>query len=344
MILGVILHSAQIYNPDQTWLLMSPNTSPLMKAIVEFLSAFRMPAFFILSGYFCCLTLKKYSVRKFINVRIQRLIIPFLACAITLNSVQALFLNDFDFNIFNQDYFFSGKFVSHLWFLTNLIVYFTFASIIYYKFCSILTPVTVFFKSLFTKLPMPLILLGAPLTNIAVLSLNKFGFPLYSSLFGVFNTFSILIYSPFFIFGLILATDKSFLKRFSQTNPIIALLLYITSILSLDSFLIESVLLESYFTYLSYWSLTAFVYFVFYRFLNFKSSSLAKLSESSYSIYLFHHLAVIALGSLFLFLEMSIWLSFLILIVSVSLITYMIHKYLIAENRHLLFIFNGKNK
>ena len=77
MMLGVVLHSAQVFNPEQSWVIYSNNTDSIMTYIVNIIAIFRMPAFFVVSGYFCFLTLKKYQVRKFLNVRLKRLVIPF---------------------------------------------------------------------------------------------------------------------------------------------------------------------------------------------------------------------------------------------------------------------------
>lgn len=75
MMIGVVLHSAQVFNPMQSWIIY--NTNNLMIYIDSIVSTFRMPAFFVVSGYFCFLTLKKYKARKFLALRLKRLCIPF---------------------------------------------------------------------------------------------------------------------------------------------------------------------------------------------------------------------------------------------------------------------------
>ena len=114
MILGVVLHSAQIFNPSQSWVLYSENNNPFFYFLVNTISTFRMPAFFIVSGYFCFLTLKKYKVRRFLTLRLKRIIVPFAFTAIILNTLQSLLLEWSGWQQFEYpDYLLKGEFVSH---------------------------------------------------------------------------------------------------------------------------------------------------------------------------------------------------------------------------------------
>ncbi len=61
MILGVVLHTAVIYG---------------LKNIIDSIHTFRMPAFFLLSGYFGALLLCKYDFIKMIKNRVKRVLIP----------------------------------------------------------------------------------------------------------------------------------------------------------------------------------------------------------------------------------------------------------------------------
>lgn len=61
MILGVVLHSALIFRPQRSWVIFSNHTHEIANLIVLAIHSFRMPAFFIISGYFCIVTVKRYK-------------------------------------------------------------------------------------------------------------------------------------------------------------------------------------------------------------------------------------------------------------------------------------------
>ena len=57
MMLGVFVHSVQKYN-------YSDEPATIMMNVALFLHIFRMPAFFVVSGFFCHFTLQRYNTRK----------------------------------------------------------------------------------------------------------------------------------------------------------------------------------------------------------------------------------------------------------------------------------------
>lgn len=347
MMLGVVLHSAQVFNPEQSWLIYSNNTDYIMTYIVSIITTFRMPAFFVVSGYFCFLTLKKYQVRKFLTVRLKRLVIPFFFTALIINSFQAAFLNWAGWHPFEfSEYIIRGGYVSHLWFLTNLFVYFLAAGSVVAFFKPAAKLGMNLARQTFNKIPILLIVIAMPLFSIVILTLNKVGFPLYSSFFGVFNTSSILLYSPFFIFGTALATHKDFLHRFCTINPIVCLVILFASVLVanlvIDADGLLFIVIKEYFNTLSKWLSVLVCFFIFYRFCNKQSKSIRMLSDSAYTVYLFHHYFVIVLGTFLINLDFSANFSWIILIALITILTIVIHNYLISKNKVLLFMFNGK--
>lgn len=347
MVLGVVIHSAQIFNPEKNWVIYSNNTDPIMACIVNMIATFRMPAFFVVSGYFCFLTLKNYQVRAYLTVRLKRLIIPFIFTALLVNSLQATFLNwtgwrPFEFSM----YLMNGGYISHLWFLINLTVYFVIAglAVLFFKPSAKLGVYLV--RQAFNKAPILLIVIVMPLLSLIILSLNKFGFPLYSSFFGVLNTYIILLYSPFFIFGIALATQKDFLRRFCTINPIVTLVLLLTSLAVIDLTTdVDGTLfmvINEYITTLSKWLSVLICFYIFYHFCNKQSKSMRMFSDSAYTIYLFHHAFVIAFGVVLMNLGFSVLFICVLLITIVTTLTLVIHNYIISKNRVLLFMFNGK--
>lgn len=115
MMLGVVLHSSQVFNVEQSWVIYSDNTATFAEYLVEFIAAFRMPAFFVVAGYFCVLSIKKYAPGTFIKFRLTRIVIPLIITAITLNSLQVIILTYAGWHQFDLGkYLLEGGWVSHL--------------------------------------------------------------------------------------------------------------------------------------------------------------------------------------------------------------------------------------
>ena len=164
-----------------------------------------MPAFFVVSGYFCYLTLKKYKVRKFLNVRLQRIVVPLVFTVLTLNLLQLIFLDMIGWSPSVIEYIRSGGYLAHLWFLVNLLVYFIAASLIALLPGSLLKAGKNIVGKIFDQFSLILIVFAMPVFSIMIMGLAKTGFPLYYNPMGFFDVLSILTYTPFFVFGVAVA-------------------------------------------------------------------------------------------------------------------------------------------
>jgi glucan biosynthesis protein C len=230
MMLGVVLHSAQVFNPEASWLIHHENSSVIARFLVELIHAFRMQAFFVISGFFCFLTYRKYGGAAFLRARLPRIIIPLFVTAITLNSLQVFLLSNeglYEFHL--QKYFERGDYISHLWFLVNLVVYFVVVNLTASYFPKVISVVAAVIDVLLTKTSFIIVLLIMPLFSIFILSLNKIGVPLYADIAGVISIVELLLYVPYFIFGLALAMNKRFLNDFCCVNPFISIIVIISS-------------------------------------------------------------------------------------------------------------------
>ncbi len=350
MMLGVVLHSAQIYNFERSWVIYSESSSELAYYLQHVIHIFRMPAFFVISGFFCLLTLRKYQPKHFLSVRLKRIIIPVISTALTLNVLQAVILDHYGWQPFKLNaYFLQAGWVSHLWFLNNLIIYFICAAGMFFIFNRLLPFLKEGIKKVIDfifSLPMVIILLCLPFSQIIILSLNKIGFPLYSNLFGIFEIYSLLSYLPYFIFGALLSIKNSYLTRFSNMN-IFLLISLIIAVAGVKHLLpdfnglineVKNVCLHDLIVWLS----IAMVFNIFCRWFNTSSSTWRFLSDASYSVYLFHHILVVILGLLFIQWGVNSHLGFVLLIPIILVLTLMMHYYCISKIQWLRFLFNGK--
>lgn len=79
MLLGVALHSATAYStfPD-VWWLKDPVTSRSADLFILFIHTFRLPLFFVMSGFFAALLIERRGRQAFVENRAARLCLPFL--------------------------------------------------------------------------------------------------------------------------------------------------------------------------------------------------------------------------------------------------------------------------
>jgi len=79
MLLGVALHSATAYStfPD-VWWLKDPQTSRWADLFILWIHSFRLPLFFVMSGFLAALLVERRGVGGFLRNRAARLLLPFL--------------------------------------------------------------------------------------------------------------------------------------------------------------------------------------------------------------------------------------------------------------------------
>ena len=85
MLLGVVIHVAISYLgpmeglPDQArWAYTDPNHTALAGILIQLIHTFRMPVFFVLSGFFAGMLIEKRGSWSFAGNRAARILVPFL--------------------------------------------------------------------------------------------------------------------------------------------------------------------------------------------------------------------------------------------------------------------------
>jgi glucans biosynthesis protein C len=77
MMLGVVLHTSLSYLPG-FWVYTDPwSNAEWIRFVVEYIHLFRMPAFFVLCGFFGALLLDKRGAKAMLWNRFQRIVLPF---------------------------------------------------------------------------------------------------------------------------------------------------------------------------------------------------------------------------------------------------------------------------
>lgn len=348
MLLGVVVHAANIFAPGEPWKIYSKDSIEFAHFISGSIHVFRMPAFFVISGYFCALALRHYRPENFLKRRVQRLAIPLISTALLLNSLEiSVLVHDGWQKLTLHEYFLDGVWVSHLWFLINLLVY-TCGAVILYAYLR--EPVHYLggcLGKLISSMPMVLLFALMPIYTLALLATNKVGFPLYANLAGLIDFYTLLYFLPFFIFGTVLGAKRECLTRFEKTSFWIPILLIISVIamILIDNARFGTLMhriADTYLLELITWLSMSLCFYVFCRYCNHRSKVWSYLSDASYSVYLFHHLIVILLGILAIRMGLNSHMSLAAIITLTIGLTLAIHHFVIRRYRTASLLFNGK--
>lgn len=84
MILGIPYHVALAYKPGQEWIVVSREGTAFFVYLSEFIHLFRMPAFFLIAGYFAALLLARRAPDQWLRGRLVRLCPPLIAAMLLL--------------------------------------------------------------------------------------------------------------------------------------------------------------------------------------------------------------------------------------------------------------------
>lgn len=127
MLLGIPFHLSLIYS-SHSWAVNSANPSFSLTVLNDFIHAFRMQVFFVISGYFSFMLFGRYERSKWLKVRLERVAIPMLSSIPLITLPQFFMLKYFTNKLDGWDTFsFYQKMnagvwelISHLWFLLTL--------------------------------------------------------------------------------------------------------------------------------------------------------------------------------------------------------------------------------
>ncbi|MBO6514609.1 MAG: acyltransferase family protein [Phycisphaerales bacterium] len=83
MVLGILLHGALAYT-QVPWIVQDAQKSVVFDHLFEFIHTFRMPIFFLLSGFFTAMLWRRRGTRGLLRHRTFRILFPLLACMATI--------------------------------------------------------------------------------------------------------------------------------------------------------------------------------------------------------------------------------------------------------------------
>ncbi|WP_145540225.1 glucans biosynthesis protein MdoC [Yersinia alsatica] len=354
MLLGIPFHLSLIYSSNH-WAVNSSHPSLLFTILNDFIHAFRMQVFFVISGYFSFMLYQRYERQRWLQVRLERVVIP-LVTAIPLITLPQFFLlknytdklQDWNsFTIYQKINIAIWEVVSHLWFLLTLALL---TGICFYLFQ----------KMKNKKHAVPAVIKG--MNNIGKISLSLFLFVFIYSVIrriifllnpeilfnSVFNFFVMetLFYLPFFLLGaysFIYPPLKQVFLRFSPGALVASVLLfcayYLNQHINTSEFFVFE--LDLIIKALMGVTMTNVVYSFGHRLLNYPSPRITYLVNASLFIYLVHHPLTLIYGAFITPQIDNNGLGFILGMVFVCLISFVLYE---VHRRIpvLKFLFSGK--
>lgn len=128
MLLGIPYHAAMSYPPVGNWIVNSHENAYGTANLAQFIHIFRMPAFYVIAGYFAALLLARRLPGEWLKGRFKRLGIPLVVSFILLCPILNLAceLSNFDLagavkSLAHNSAKSGGYLVRHLWFLIVLL-------------------------------------------------------------------------------------------------------------------------------------------------------------------------------------------------------------------------------
>ncbi|EAV0677483.1 glucans biosynthesis protein MdoC [Salmonella enterica] len=353
MLLGIPFHISLIYS-THSWHVNSAAPSWWLTLFNDFIHAFRMQVFFVISGYFSYMLFLRYPLKHWWKVRVERVGIPMLTAIPLLTLPQFILLqyvkekteNWPTLSAYEKYNTLAWELISHLWFLLVLVILTTVSIGIF----------TWFQKRQETSKPRPAAISLAKLSliffllGVAYADIRRIIFIVYPAILsdGMFNfiVMQTLFYVPFFILGALAFIHPDLKARFTTPSrgcTLGAAVAFIAYLLnqrygSGDAWMYET---ESVITMVMGLWMVNVVFSLGHRLLNFQSARVTYFVNASLFIYLVHHPLTLFFGAYITPHISSNLIGFLcglIFVMGIALILYEIH----LRIPLLKFLFSGK--
>lgn len=354
---GILFHAALPYRATGDWNVKEAHGSTAFDYLSMALSAFRMPMFFFVAGFFCALTFSSRHATANLRRRLRVFGIPLAVFIITVQPLQYALrwsaknpgpLNaSFDAIGFWHSYVSTGSFMSHLWFLVNLIVYYCMAYVVI-MFLAQRKILQRRLESGAMALPIWLMRSKTMLALVcAVLVFPAYGLLARMPKFPGFSVEDLALYLPFFLAGYLCYPAGGMMKTMSEVQVLDALMLIAGILLLFSNRLTNEVavgFLSIWLFYQAAWTVGMLVLQVFRRWLDIANPVMRAVSDASYTIYLFHHVIVILLATLLVGLSLpgGLWAKYAFVVIVTFLATFMLHHFVIRRHGVLSLLFNGR--
>lgn len=337
---GVFYHASLIISPTKWTYSSNIYNSNLYGLIFQFFHLFRMENFFILSGFFSLLLIKNKGFTYFKEIRIKKLIIPFLILFIIIGIPQYIYVR----NISSMDFSYANI-LSHLWFLETL----TLISLFHFFLISKKVNINIFFILVLILI----YFLSGPISGIIGKLLPAIHWSLKNFLsfsffyfFGVFFyenkdlIFNLIKEKMMYLLAITIASTIVVLINLYNTYIIMDYNYYLSNLKFMDKY-IHLYLEIPFLKILSSLGISLLLIFFFSK-ININNYIINLIVKAALPIYVFHHPFVVFFGYSLdnLGLDINVYfllISILSLIISIGI--YIIFK----DSKPFNFIFGLRN-
>lgn len=364
ILLGVVYHAAQPYE-SHAWIISDQAYSPALASIAFALHEFRMPGFFMLSGFLAALACRKYGARTLLTRRLVRLGVPLLFGLLTIVPLQNA-LTAWLHHVQCSPGLPCGVRVSHgfalshLWFLAYLLL---FVAAVPATFALLRRVQRIFERHAHA----PRILaqlhaaswLAPALLGLSVLAgcvailhgIAHFTNGLYREWLGFFTPYDALRLFGWFALGIGCAiswvqANAWFHERPARSASVVSVVLGLLLCVAVAQLFTEvagslvNVLAEAVVTFGAGMMLFGLMH-LFGELHEVAPALFTRLSDASYTIYLVHHPIVIALAGAMLGLRWSPHVKFGIIVAVAGAASWLFHEGVVRRIAWLRFALNG---
>lgn len=355
MALGIPYHVCLIYNPFDHWGVWSPDTSISAAILASVITCFRMPAFFLISGFFSTMVLAKSGAPgAFLKSRAIRLGVPFVTVALLINPIQMAanvgtreFYGDYSVTFAQLVTTPGDQWIHHLWFLPCLILYCAVLAALWPAVSRHRAWLGERIEALDATWSVPLLFAAAVAAGIASLGaavLPKIiGWDMIVG-YGMFNIRNALYYLPFFAAGTILYLFPPLLERFTTPYRLVLLagaVFIVVHIFAWQHDDMRNRVIRAICNTTGGLLIAQSIVAGLRRFLSHESRPIRRFVDASFTVYLLHQPVIAALGFAFLFV--SWWpVAEIAAIIPLTLAITIGAHLLLSRSRVLLFLFNGR--
>lgn len=299
MLLGIPYHVALSYQPGQDFIVHSGEGVPGFPQFAALLHLWRMPAFFVIAGYFAMLLLARRDPGAWLKSRFTRLGIPFLTCLVTL--VPAMnFICELSNLPFAQavvswrrnSLTSGGYWIRHLWFIVVLLYFSTAAAWLAGRKPTIregVVPARIdgWIARHFSVALAALAIVVATWEALAVEAFYSLGLATMVPQ-QILRLDEAIIYAPWFLIGCVLVRARETLARASRFSPAMASGALVTTIAWLLVHQSVPPMAERFLGTIAALATTQVVIAGARALLDRPIPAVRKLTDASFVIYLFH--------------------------------------------------------
>lgn len=351
MLLGIPFHAALAYI-DFPWIVRAGEPSAFLTGFADFISTFRMPAFFLLAGFFAMMFVDQRNAMKWWRQRTVQLGVPLISTILLLNPLMMLAYvlnNGSGMGVLSGWLSRLGTpgphWIEHVWFLIFLIVY-TLLLALPYRFgrpdsvSRMASAAGGLILGSRVNLALAAIAAGAfSMLSVAVLKVLGMTFIFWNMIY-LSEMASLL---PVFAMGCLLAARREYIERFASIDGLAVALALAGTATLMQIHLREEAVYRALTFFLVpltgiYWS--KILLFVALRWLDTPNAWVRKLVNASMTIYLVHMVIIVFLGAAFALVDLPPVGEFLIITVATGVLSLGFHQ-LVSRNWLLMFLFTG---